>query len=54
MVSIFIGAKMAPLTSIGNQANECYIDQIEFYIFKQPNGIQYTSFQNVLSYLIIF
>jgi hypothetical protein len=44
-IHVLIGANMTSSTSIGNQPNECYIDRIRFYIFKQLNGIQYSYFQ---------
>jgi hypothetical protein len=44
-VEVHMGANMAPSTPIGNQTNECYIDHVEFYIFKELNGIQHSCFE---------
>jgi len=44
-INVYIGAAMDPSIPIGNQTNECYIDRVEFYIFKQLNGIQHSGFQ---------
>ncbi len=44
-IRVYIGADMDPSIPIGNQTNECYIDRVEFYIFKQLNGIQHSCFQ---------
>jgi hypothetical protein len=50
-ISVHIGADMDASIPVGNQTNECYIDRVEFYIFKQLNGIQHSYFQK---YSLIF
>jgi len=44
-INVHIGADMGPSIPIGNPTNECYMDRVEFYIFKELKGIQHSCFQ---------